>query len=182
MLATQVEGANLDLIEEAYHLVSLYDEHTWGAFSSIRRPHSPFTRAQFNRKASFAYGGYGLTQELIADLGRKLAADITGVTPEGDTWRRWGQYISADPADAPDNYRYLVLNPCGWQRHFRYPIPPDMGGAAPHGMLEMFLVGNYREDPPLIADTPSDSMLDIELPAFSYAVIEPQVPSRKRRM
>ena len=137
-MATQVDGANLDLIEEAYHLVSLYDEHTWGAFSSIRRPHSPFTRAQFNRKASFAYGGFGLTHELITDLGRELAAGITNVTPEGDTWRRWGQYISADPADAPDNYRYLVLNPSGWRRHFRYPIPPDTGGAAPHGMLEMF--------------------------------------------
>ncbi len=139
LLAAQVDGVDRDLIEEAYHLVSLYDEHTWGAFSSIRRPHSPFVRAQFNRKASYAYGGYGLTQELLADGGRKLASAITEMAPEGDTWRRWGQYISADPADEPDNYRYLVLNPLGWDRHVRYPLPPDMGGAAPHGMLEMFL-------------------------------------------
>lgn len=173
-LATQVDGVDLDLIEEAYHLVSLYDEHTWGGFASIRRPHSPFTRANFNRKSSFAYGGYGLTHELIADAGRKLARDITGVTPEGDAWRRWGQYISADPADAPDNYHYLVLNTCGWERHIRYPIPPDMGGAAPYGVLEQFLIGNYREDPPLIADTPSDLMIDVTLPAFSYATVAPR--------
>ncbi|MCE2471643.1 MAG: hypothetical protein J4G18_07035 [Anaerolineae bacterium] len=173
-LATQVEGADLGLIEKAYHLVSLYDEHTWGGFASIRRPHSHFTRASYNRKASFAYGGYGLTHELLADNGRKLARAITGVTPEGEAWRRWGQYISADPADAPDNYHYLVLNSCGWGRHIRYPLPPDMGGAAPHGVLEQFLIGNYREDPPLIADTPAEMMIDLELPAFSYAVIAPR--------
>ena len=45
LLATQVEGIDPALIDEAYHLVSLYDEHTWGGFASIRRPHSPFTRA-----------------------------------------------------------------------------------------------------------------------------------------
>ncbi len=175
-LATQVDSADLGLIEEAYHLVSLYDEHTWGGFTSIRRPHSPFTRASYNRKASFAYGGYGLTHELLADAGRKLAREITGVTPEGEAWRRWGQYITADPADAPDNFHYLVLNSCGWARHIRHPLPPDMGGAAPYGVLEQFLIGNYREDPPLIADTPSDMMIDLELPAFSYAVIAPRSP------
>ena len=173
-LATQVNDVDQDLIEEAWHLVSLYDEHTWGGFASIRRPHSPFTRANYNRKASFAYGGYGLTHELIADAGRQLARNITGVAPEGDAWRRWGQYISADPAEAPDNYHYLVLNTCGWRRHIRYPIPPDMGGAAPYGVLEQFLIGNYREDPPLIADAPADLMLDVTLPAFSYATIAPK--------
>lgn len=172
-LAIQVDGSDLDLIEEAWHLVSLYDEHTWGGFASIRRPHSPFTRANYNRKASFAYGGYGLTHELIAEAGRELAGKITGCAAEGDVWRRWGQYISADPADAPDNYHYLVLNTCGWARHIRHPIPPDMGGAAPHGLLEQFLIGNYREDPPLIADVPENLMLDLQLPAFSYATVAP---------
>ena len=174
LLAAQVGGMDSKLIEEAYHRVSLYDEHTWGAFSSIRRPHSPFARAQFNHKAGYAYGGYGLTHELLAEGGRKLAREITKKTPEGDTWRRWGQYISADPAAEPDNYRYLVLNPLGWQRHIRYPLPPDMGGAAPHAMLEMFLVGNFREDPPLITDSAGDMMIDISLPAFGYATIAPR--------
>src|SRR5262249_13329325 len=61
LLSSQVDNLDPALIEEAYHLVSLYDEHTWGGFASVRRPHSPFTRANYNRKASFAYGGYGLT-------------------------------------------------------------------------------------------------------------------------
>lgn len=173
-LAAHVDGIDPALVEEAYHLVSLYDEHTWGAFSSIRRPHSHFARAQYNRKASFAFGGYGATHELLASAGRKLAAEITQKTPEGDSWRRRGQYISADPADAPDNYRYLVLNTLGWERRVRYPLPPDMGGAAPHGVLEMFLIGNYREAPPLITESPGDTMLDVTLPAFGYTVIAPQ--------
>ncbi len=172
-LASQIDSLDKDLIEEAYHLVSLYDEHTWGGFASIRRPHSPFTRASYNRKASFAFGGYGLTHELLADGGRALAKKLTDAVPEGHAWRRWGQYISADPADAPDNYHYLVVNGCGWGRHIRHPLPPDMGGAAPHGMLEQFLIGNYREDPPLLADAPSDQLLEATLPAFSYEVIAP---------
>ncbi len=174
-LAAQVDDADQKLIEEAYHLVSLYDEHTWGGFSSIRRPHSAFTRANFNRNASFAYGGYGLTHELLADAGRKLARDVTGVTPEGDAWRRWGQYISSDPAESAENLHFLVLNPSAWERHIRYPIPPDMGGAAPYSVLEQFLIGNYREEPPLIADTPPGLMIDVTLPAFGYAVLAPNV-------
>lgn len=171
LLATQVDGVDLNLIEEAYHLVSLYDEHTWGGFASIRRPHSPFTRANYNRKSSFAYTGYGTTHELIATAGRKLANQITDVIPEGDAYRRWGQYISSDPSDDASAYRYLVLNTQPWEQHIRYPIPPDMGGAAPFGVLEMFLIGNYREAPPLIADTPDGMMIDVTLPAFSYEVV-----------
>lgn len=171
-LATQVDGVDLDLIEEAYHLVSLYDEHTWGGFASIRRPHSPFTRANYNRKASFAYEGYGTTHELLATSGRNLAKKLTGETPEGEAYRRWGQYISSDPADDPANYRYLVVNTQPWERHIRYPIPPDMGGAAPYGVLEQFLIGNYREDPPLITDASDEMMIDVTLPAFSYNVVE----------
>ena len=173
LLSTQVDGIDSNLLEEAYHQVALYDEHTWGGFASIRRPHSPFTRASYNRKASFAFGGYGLTHELLADGGRALARKLIGAVPEGETWRRWGQYISADPADAPDNYHYLVVNGCGWRRHIRHPLPPDMGGAAPHGMLEQFLIGNYREDPPLLTDAPTDLLLETTLPAFGCEVIAP---------
>jgi alpha-mannosidase len=132
LLSTQVDGVEADLIEEAYNQVSLYDEHTWGGFASIRRPHSPFTRANYNRKAGFAYAGYGLTHELLATGGRELARTITDVDPEGDAWRRWGQYIASDPSADPSAHHFLVLNPSSWERHIRWPLPPDMGGAAPH--------------------------------------------------
>ena len=37
-----------------YEDMTLFDEHTWGAYSSIEAPDSLFTRAQWNRKAGFA--------------------------------------------------------------------------------------------------------------------------------
>ncbi len=171
LLATQTGAIDPALLEEAYHLVSLYDEHTWGGFASIRRPHSLFTRANFNRKASFAYGGYGVTHELLADGGRQLARDLLQVPPEGDAWRRWGQYVAAEPSADPAAQRFLVVNPSGWTRHIRYPLPPDMGGATPYAILEMFLVGNYRERPPLESPTPPGAVIDVELPPFGYAVV-----------
>src|SRR5690606_8007866 len=137
----------------------------------IRRPHSPFTRANYNAKASYAYGGYGLTHELLAAGGRALAREITGVVPEGDAWRRWGQYIAADPSADPGAHRFLVLNTLPWTRHVRWPLPPDMGGAAPYAMLEMFLVGNYRERPPLETSVPPEMVIDTTLPPFGYQVV-----------
>jgi hypothetical protein len=171
LLATQTGALDPHLLEEAYHLVSLYDEHTWGGFASIRRPHSLFTRANFNRKASYAYGGYGLTHELLAAGGRQLARDLLQVPPEGDAWRRWGQYVAAEPSADPAAQRFLVANPSGWTRRIRWPLPPDMGGATPYAILEMFLVGNYRERPPLESPAPEGAVIDVELPPFGYAVV-----------
>lgn len=171
LLATQVNGLDPALVEEAYHLVSLYDEHTWGGFASVRRPHSPFTRANYNRKASYAYGGYGLTHELLAAGGRELAKSITNVAPEGEKWRRWGQYMSSDPSEDPTANHFLVLNTLPWTRHVRWGVPPDMGGAAPYASLEMFLVDNYRERPPLESEIPPQMVIDAELPPFSYQVM-----------
>ncbi|MAS32706.1 MAG: hypothetical protein CL610_01790 [Anaerolineaceae bacterium] len=172
LLATQTDVIDAALVEEAYQRVMLYDEHTWGGFASIRRPHSPFTRANFHYKAGYAYGGYGLTHELLASGGRALARSITDVTPEGEAWRRWGQYISSDPSADPAAHRFLVLNTLPWEQHIRWPLPPDMGGAAPYASLEMFLVGNYRERPPLEAETPPEMVIDVTLPAFGYEVVE----------
>jgi hypothetical protein len=171
LLAAHTDMIDPALVEEAYHRVMLYDEHTWGGFASIRRPHSPFTHANTNAKASYAYGGYGLTHELLAAGGRALAREVTGVTPEGDAWRRWGQYIAADPSADPGANRFLVLNTLPWPRHVRWPLPPDIGGAAPYASLEMFLVGNYRERPPLETSAPPEIVIDATLPPFGYQVV-----------
>jgi alpha-mannosidase len=172
LLAAQTEPQD-DLIEEAYRLVSLYDEHTWGAFASIRRPHSPFTQAQWNGKASFAYKGFSLTHELLARTGRQLARKLSGALPEGDVWRQWGQYVVSDPSAEQATYRFLVINSLAWTRRVRWPLPPDLGGAAPHAFLEAFLVGDYRDRPPLETQTPPDLLIETTLPPFGYEVVAP---------
>ena len=41
--------------DRTYESMTLFDEHTWGAYSSVEAPNSLFSRAQWNRKAGFAY-------------------------------------------------------------------------------------------------------------------------------
>ena len=112
-----------------------------------------------------------MTHELLAAGGRQLARDLVKVAPEGDAWRRWGQYFSAEPSADPGANRFLVVNPLGWTRHIRWPLPPDMGGATPYAILEMFLIGNFRERPPLETSAPADAVIDVVLPPFGYAVV-----------
>ncbi|MBX7234645.1 MAG: hypothetical protein K1X65_09695 [Caldilineales bacterium] len=172
LLSTQVDVLDDKLIEEAYNAVALYDEHTWGGFASTRQPHSAFTRAIFNHKSGYAYRGYGLTHELLAEGGRALVRKTTGVVPEGEKWRRWGQYVSSDPSSDPGAHRFLVVNPLSWTRRVRYPLPPDIGGAAPYAVLEMFLVDNYREGSPLATKGAASMMVDATLPPFGYQVVD----------
>ncbi len=180
LLATQVDGLDLSLIEEAYRQVLLYDEHTWGSFNSIGQPHSPFTKAQWNAKAGFAYNGYALTHESLAHAGRKLARQVTGRAPEGEVWRAWTQG-EAEQLAVDDSQRFLVVNPLAWERRIVCPLPPDSGGRAPHNFLDAYLAGNYRDRypndkvsvPGRAAENGFDgtSILDVTLPAFGYKVV-----------
>ncbi len=179
LLATQVDNLDPNLIEEAYHQISLYDEHTWGAFSSVKQPHLPFTKAQWNGKAGFAYNGFALTHELLAQAGRRFAHSLTGVQPEGVVWRPWrGEQDSATTGS-----QFLVINPLGWPRQIAWAVPPDRGGRAPYNFLETYLAGNYRDAPPThlsaedphpLDDTPAfRPLLQVTLPPFGYQVITP---------
>ncbi len=183
LLATQVDGMDLGLIEEAYRQVSLYDEHTWGSFNSIGQPDSPFTKAQWNAKAGFAYNGYSLTHESLAHAGRKLARRVTGQAPEGEVWRAWTQG-EAEQLAVDTSQRFLVVNPLSWERRIVLPLPPDSGGRAPHNFLDAYLAGNYRdgypndsesvpERAPRGKDFDPNSVLDVTLPAFGYKVVAP---------
>ena len=58
---------------DTYENATLYDEHTWGAYSSIEAPDSLFTRAQWNRKAGFAYKAAMEAHDQLARAANKLA-------------------------------------------------------------------------------------------------------------
>ncbi|MCO6449517.1 MAG: hypothetical protein J5I90_01900 [Caldilineales bacterium] len=179
LLATQVDGLDPDLIEQTYHDISLYDEHTWGSFNSINQPDSPFTRAQFNRKAGFAYTGYANLHDQLAKAGRKFARATTGKTPEGDVWREWRQGAPRDATADDSNVRFLIINPLSWACSFSNSLPSDSAGGAPYNFLEGAFIRNYRDSyPQSIAEgrnnrPDNSSVLHAQLPAFGYQVIAP---------
>ncbi len=182
LLAAQSKNLDHNLIEEAYHQISLYDEHTWGAFISITQPDSPFTRAQWNSKAGCAYDGFSITHELLAKAGRQLAETVTGQLAEGNVWQRWRQHISPD--DTEKMHRFLLVNPLGWTRQVACAVPPYTKGVAPSAFLEAYLAGNYRDRHPqttrlhpeqqakmLAHDPNANLLLQTTLPPFGYQVI-----------
>lgn len=174
LLATQADEIDPALIEQAYQSLALYDEHTWGSFNSITQPYHPFTRAQFNRKAGFAYDGYTLTHELLARGGRQFARQHEQ-KPEGDVWKRW--HPGTTPA-SDEKKRFLVINPLGWTRPLHTPLPPDGEGSAPYHFLDAHFINNYREGYPQSisredANPDQPDLLQATLPPFSYQVIVP---------
>lgn len=52
--------------QQAWREVLLYNEHTWGAYSSISQPDSDFTKAQWSIKQAFALTGQRRAGELLA--------------------------------------------------------------------------------------------------------------------
>ncbi len=81
-------------IRQTYDLSMLYDEHTWGAWSSIDEPWTAFSRGQWALKSSFAYIANETPQTLIK---RGLTA--------------LGRLISAD-----GDFEFAVFNPLSWDR------------------------------------------------------------------
>lgn len=52
--------------EQAWRNVLLYNEHTWGAHTSISQPDSEFTKAQWAIKQAFAHQGMRQARELLS--------------------------------------------------------------------------------------------------------------------
>jgi hypothetical protein len=179
LLASQADSVDLELVEEAYRDLSLYDEHTWGAFNSVNQPDHPFTRAQWNHKAGYAYNGYATAHEQITRAGRQLARRLAGKTPEGDVWQRWQQGDARSSGDDEANDRFLVVNPLGWQRSVVSHLPPDGGGGAPYNFLDATFLDNFRDGYPLSTaeampkppTDPAAPVLAATLPAFGWQVV-----------
>jgi len=64
---TAPHGYPVQRFEEAWNQVLLYSEHTWGAFSSVRRPNIPFTTDQWAIKQSYATAANLLSRKLVMD-------------------------------------------------------------------------------------------------------------------
>ncbi len=81
-------------INQAYSNVLLFDEHTWGASTSISRPEHEFTLKQWQVKSAFATDGASQTASLWHKASAVLASGIK--SPAGDS--------------------IIVMNPLSWVR------------------------------------------------------------------
>ncbi|WP_137290843.1 glycoside hydrolase family 38 N-terminal domain-containing protein [Natronorubrum halophilum] len=70
----------------AWRALALYDEHTWGADTSISVPEGDDTRAQWNHKANYAYTARShsnaLRRDAVAEVARRVVPDRDGKSGE----------------------------------------------------------------------------------------------------
>lgn len=166
LLCAQTQAGS-PLVEQAYELISLFDEHTWGFYASVSDPDAPLTKALWNQKASYAYEGYVAAHTALADTARQLASDLTGVQPEGDNPRPWLAPLGIDQ----ETHRFLVVNPTPWPYRVRIPMPVEPEKPRPHAMLaSLFAMDHSRSfegDLPAIAEM----YLQADLPPYGYEVV-----------
>ena len=149
------QGDRLWSVERAVHAyeqATLYDEHTWGAFASIERPQERWVKAQWNRKASFAYTASSEAHDLVARASNRLAEQVGTAGPEGRF--NLGDLQPDDAFQTPNDEHILVINTLPWDRQVLVEEPEIRGGAAPAGVLDCFFPrgvswGGLRPDPPI---------------------------------
>jgi hypothetical protein len=135
----RMDGAtdwNARLADQTYESMTLFDEHTWGAYSSVEAPHSLFSQAQWNRKAGFAYTAAMEGHNAVAKAANALAAPLGTKGPEGIF-----NLGNLDPKEAFKDSgikEVLVFNTLPWERQVIVEEPEPRGGAAPVGMLDTF--------------------------------------------
>ena len=122
--------------DQTYESMTLFDEHTWGAYSSVEAPHSLFSQAQWNRKAGFAYEAAMEGHNAVARAANALAAPLGDKGPEGIF--NLGNLDPEEAFKASGIDDLLVINTLPWERHVIVEEPEPRGGAAPVGMLDTF--------------------------------------------
>jgi alpha-mannosidase len=185
LLSAFAEKGDETLLERAADEIQLYDEHTWGAFCSISKPDSPFTRIQLNWKTSRAHNGFALAQETVRNEAIKRTREVADGKIEGDYRLRRvdragdkGMTSTGLPMRAEEQ-SYYVLNPSSVPRSVYWPVIRDHAGSSPQTILdahisEQFLTGMTVRD----TDQPSQThVIAVDLPPFGEAVVKP-VPAK----
>lgn len=129
-------GVDPQRIDALYERMSLYDEHTWGAFSSIARPDSLFTKAIWSTKAGFAYDAAMDTHDVLARAANTFAANRADAGAESRFNLGDLPYDEAFPDSG--SQEWLVINTLPHARTAHVHEPEVRAGGAPRGMLDMF--------------------------------------------
>jgi alpha-mannosidase len=167
-LARQDDPAQTDAVQS----ISMYDEHTWGAYSAVTMPDAPFARFQWSWKTHRAHDGFAAALEAATRAARDRARAVTGGDVENDRVIRLG----AGPGIPIEAQSYYVFNPSPIARRIRWPVPRDYGGASPATILHAWLTEEFMPGMNVQRQRrlPSAShVIDVTLPAFGEAVVLP---------
>ncbi len=131
------KGWPAQLLDHTYESATLYDEHTWGAFSSIEAPDGLFSRSQWNKKSGYAYHASAEAHDILARTARGFA---TRLATQEDEVRFDLAHLPPEIAKPEPTYtELLVINTLAHEREVVVEEPIRRGGQAPNGMLEMFM-------------------------------------------
>lgn len=152
----------------AFENATLYDEHTWGAYTSVEAPNSLFTRSIWNRKAGYAYSAAMEAHDMIARAANAIAGPLGEKGPEGSFNLGDLEPETAFPPSGIDEV--LVINTLPWERDVIVEEPEPRGGAAPVGVLDTFFIrgstwGGARPIPPV-------KRLAGKVPPMGYAFLK----------
>jgi hypothetical protein len=159
-------------LSNVFELMSLYDEHTWGAFGSVDAPDSLWTKAQWNYKASFAYRSSGEGHDMLARTARRFAEELAERGPEGRF--NVGDLTPEEAFPPSDTNDLLVFNTLPWERTVLVQEPEIRAGGAPVGMLETFVPRGI----PWGGDKPSvqERRIKVKVPAYGYSFADMDQP------
>jgi len=171
---------NSKRVSSIYENMTLYDEHTWGAYSSIEAPESLFTKALWNKKAWYAYNSSMETHEVLARAANNFATKISDPLYDTTSYLAEKQISQGnfnlgdhDPKEAfPDTKsdELLVINTLPWERDVIVEEPEARWGAAPVGILDIFFNrasgwGGLRPISPV-------RKIACKLPAYGYKFVK----------
>lgn len=127
---------NAERMAHVYEQATLYDEHTWGAYSSIEAPHSLFTKAHWSKKSNYAYTAAMEAHDMLARAANTLAS--TNSTPGIEETFNLGDLKPEEAFPDSGIDELMVINTLPWDRNVIVEEPEARGGAAPAGMLDTF--------------------------------------------
>ncbi len=166
-------------VESIYENMTLYDEHTWGAYSSIQMPESLFSKAIWNKKAWYAYNAAMETHDLLAKSSNKfaklVAEPLYDSTSESADQKVEGNFNLGDHEKSvayPDtnSNELLVINTLPFEREVVIEEPEARWGLAPVGILDTFFDrgaswGGFRPETPI-------RKVYAKIPAFGYKFVD----------
>lgn len=143
--------------KNAWHQLNFWDEHTWGADTSIIQPDMDDTRTQWNHKADYAHKARSLSTLLQREA--------------------LGDFAMQIPRENADDI--IIFNPLPWSRTLAGAVPYFVTN--PRGVATDTTAGRHHQDREVIRpkgdiwNTYEAFLLPpTEIPALGYTVVERQ--------